>query len=990
MTTVLMALFQNAALLLAMMLVFDLITARAPIRARLLRQVLAGIILGGICIGLMMESMQLEEGIIFDTRSVLLSLTGLFLGPIPAVFAMCIAGVYRLALGGPGAVMGILVILATGTVGILWRRYTPNREKEIPVPELYGFGLVVHIVMLGLMLTLPIGTVQNAYTKIGAPVLLVYPLATVLLGRLLSARLQREAAADALVASEARYRGIFEAANVGKSITLPTGEVEVNRAFCEMLGYGREELRGKTWQELTPPEDVGPTQALLGPLLNGEQDAIRFEKRYVRKDGSLLFADVSAALQRDPYGHPTHFIVTVVDISERKTAERQLRDSEERFAKAFHVGPAGMTITRIVDGKFLDVNEAFLNMFGFTREEVIGHSSTELGMWTLEERAAIIRRQLAAGGLSSSELTATVKSGRRITVLFSSAPLTLNGEAHHITTMIDITDQKRSESEVRASDEKFSAAFHGNPTPFTIATLDGIFVDVNPAFERLTGFTRDHIIGKNAYELGLVTLDTRDHMVRILQSPGGSLRDFELEFLAADGTLRSILFSSETIQLQGIPHRLSSSQDITERKRAEDALHLYAERLANLHRIDQTIVRGVDAPDTITQDAILQLRELLHCTQVGVGFFDFESLDVRIFVTNNDEDVVLRKVLALPGELHVALAALDGHDGIQLENELPQSAVSSLVRMVLTIQARATVLAPIVSPHRVIGVLCLGWVAERNITAAEQDIAVEVANQISITIEQARLLQQSKRHAEELEERVRLRTLQLEAANNEMEAFSYSVSHDLRAPLRHISGYVELVHEQFPDGMPQKAKHYLDVVSDAAHRMAMLIDDLLQFSRTGRRELRHGSVDMNGLLHESIQELSPVTESRHVAWSIADLPRVSGDSSLLKQVWVNLLDNALKYTRPRHVTEIEVGFMRESHEVLFFVRDNGVGFDMQYANKLFSVFQRLHSLEEFEGTGIGLANVQRIVHKHGGRVWAESEPDKGAVFYFSIPERAQL
>jgi light-regulated signal transduction histidine kinase (bacteriophytochrome) len=234
---------------------------------------------------------------------------------------------------------------------------------------------------------------------------------------------------------------------------------------------------------------------------------------------------------------------------------------------------------------------------------------------------------------------------------------------------------------------------------------------------------------------------------------------------------------------------------------------------------------------------------------------------------------------------------------------------------------------------------------------------------------------------------VKDRTSALEEANRELEAFTYSVSHDLRAPLRHIDGYAQLLRQNPDLTMGGEAKRHLDVITSSAKRMGRLIDDLLQFSRMNRGDLRHYEWEMNDLVKEVISEMSLATENRTIDWKIAPLPRVCADRPMLKQVMANLVSNAVKYTSQRDHTEIEVGFNERPDEWEFFIRDNGAGFDMRYVDKLFGVFQRLHNESEFEGTGIGLANVRRIINRHGGRTWAEGKVDEGATFRFTLPRR---
>jgi PAS domain S-box-containing protein len=239
---------------------------------------------------------------------------------------------------------------------------------------------------------------------------------------------------------------------------------------------------------------------------------------------------------------------------------------------------------------------------------------------------------------------------------------------------------------------------------------------------------------------------------------------------------------------------------------------------------------------------------------------------------------------------------------------------------------------------------------------------------------------------QELEQRVADRTAQLQAANSELEAFAYSVSHDLRAPLRHIDGFIELLQKKVGGNLDEESQHYMGTISEAAQKMGRLIDELLSFSRMGRQSISFQKVDLRDLVRDIMREFEPDAAGRNIDWHIGDLPMVRGDATMLRIVLTNLMSNAFKFTQHRQLARIEIGSLPgQSSEAVVFVRDNGAGFDMAYADRLFGVFQRLHRAEEFEGTGIGLANVRRIITRHGGRVWAEGKPDQGAAFYIALP-----
>ena len=424
--------------------------------------------------------------------------------------------------------------------------------------------------------------------------------------------------------------------------------------------------------------------------------------------------------------------------------------------------------------------------------------------------------------------------------------------------------------------------------------------------------------------------------------------------------------------------------EIAERQQVEAAVHRQAERLQNLHKIDQAILLAVESPEAIAQTTLLHLRDLLHCQRASVGIFDLGRKEVRIFAADVNGVTIVQTGKVLAEDAYGDLEILRQGKTEIVEDTSRGTSPSVVARLLRAEGARSSINVPLVSAQGLYGALNVGWESPRTMAAEEIEIVGEVAGQITVAIEQAHLLQETQRHAAELEYRVTERTAQLEAANKELEAFSYSVSHDLRAPLRAVDGYTRILFEDYGSHLDAEGQRVCSVISQSARDMGQLIDALLAFSRVGRADLQPAAVDMATMARSIFFELTTPAVRERIDFHVGALLPVVGDPTLLRQVWRNLLSNAIKYSSKNERTVIEVSAEQRGGEIVYSVRDHGAGFDMRYVNKLFGVFQRLHSSKEFEGTGVGLAIVQRIINRHGGRVWAEGEIGQGATLHFTL------
>jgi PAS domain S-box-containing protein len=423
---------------------------------------------------------------------------------------------------------------------------------------------------------------------------------------------------------------------------------------------------------------------------------------------------------------------------------------------------------------------------------------------------------------------------------------------------------------------------------------------------------------------------------------------------------------------------IGTASDITESR-------TLAERLANLRRIDKAIL-AAKSPKEIAQVALSHLRQMVSCAYASVVLFDRQAQAANVLASQSDSDA------PQPSETPIELEAqfFEPVNGLwrgeiqQVEDCSSQPEAWSLATE-LHGDVRSYASIPLKLQEAVVGALHLGKRQTGFFSPEDLEVASEVTEQLAIAIQHANLLAQVQHYAEELEERIQERTAQLEAANKELEAFSYSVSHDLRAPLRAIDGYSQALLEDYESVLDEMGKAYLQYVRQSSHQMSGLIDDLLRLSRIMRSNMNRTQVDMSAIATQIANELQEAQPERQVEFIIAPEMIVDADENLIRIVMQNLLNNAWKFTSRHPTALIEVGTVeQEDGAQAYFVSDDGAGFNMAYSNKLFAPFQRLHGVHEFEGTGIGLATVQRIIKRHSGRVWAEGAVEQGARFYFTL------
>lgn len=730
---------------------------------------------------------------------------------------------------------------------------------------------------------------------------------------------------------------------------------KANPMFCSIMGYTEEEIKKITFRELTHPDDLAADLQNVRRLMNKEISVYRTEKRYIRKDGIIIWGALTVTSILDISGKFLYNLGIVEDITRRKNAEEKITQLNERISTATRASRVGIWDWD-VRNNVLTWDDMMYELYGMKRDHFAGAYEAWLkGLHPDDRESSRQETQLAISGKKDYDTEFRIIWPDGSLHIIKAKGEVFRDEKGDPVRMVginyDITEQKKAEDKVREKDLEFRKLSSNIPDmifQFTRKTDGSYCVPIaSEGIKNIFGCRPEDVINDFSPIATVIHPDDAERVIHDIEYSARHLTYFKCEFrVQIPGREIQWIYSNSS------PEKLSDGSitwygynvDITNRKITEEALRDKGSRL-----------------ELAMQTSNMAWWEM----DINTGSVTFDDRKALMLGYSPDQFTHYSDFTSLlhPEDLNKAMDAMRKHisglsDKYEVEYRIRKNSGEYLWFYDIG--------AVVKRDNNNNPALILGFVMDISYRKKAED--------------------EIRKLNETLEERVVERTSQLKEANQELEAFSYSVSHDLRSPLRHINGFAEILVREYNDLLPEDAHKLLDTIILSAKKMGTLIDDLLSFSRNGRAELKKSAIDMKRVVDESLIQIGPSLKGRNIQWKISKLPDVKGDYNLLLMVWTNLIDNAVKYTRAREKAVIKIGYKKEERETVFFIKDNGVGFDMQYAHKLFGVFQRLHPSSQFEGTGIGLANVRRIILRHGGRIWVQAKPDKGATFYFSIPK----
>ncbi len=744
---------------------------------------------------------------------------------------------------------------------------------------------------------------------------------------------------------------------------LLTNQIVRSDNLEEIYGLSPGQLEGTFdgFLKLVHPEDRERVQAAIAHAV-AETTLYSLEFRIQSSPEEMRWILGKGRVFKDGSGKAVRITGIAMDISDRKQTEASLRQTQQRFETFMNYSPIAAYF-KDEAGRYIYVNPMVERLWDRPLEEWVGQTDLDLFPLKAAEKlqahdASVWETDQALEFLETAEHP----DGRHYWISWKFPMIEPSGRRLLAGISLDITEQKRTQEErdrlladLESQQQLLSAVLQQMPAGAVVAEApSGRLVLMNHQVRDIFGISRNPLITLPNYLQAPYLFfhpDGRPYepaelpLARSLET-GEVIAAEEIEIHRADGTRVTVLANAGPIRNGDckIVAAVVTFYDITDRKQAQFALLESEQRFRTMADAAPVYIwlSGTDKLCYYFNKPWLEFTGRTLEEEMGNGWVEgVHPDDLQFCFETYSNAFDLRQ----PFEMEYRLRRYDGEYRWVLDRAVPRFSPDGQFE---------------------------GYVGSCT------DISDRKIYENEIT-----------RLNASLERRVQERTAQLEAANQELESFAYSVSHDLRAPLRHISGFVNLLRKRIEPSLDENSQRYLNIIAQSTRQAEELIDNLLAFSRMARLEMRFIKVDMNQLVQEVRQTLEIHSGDRKIIWDITPLTPVEGEPTMLRLVIQNLLDNAIKYTQRCESAEIAVGFDSSDQDYIFFVRDNGIGFDMRYAHKLFGVFQRLHSNPDFVGTGIGLANVRRIIHRHGGRTWAEGEVNIGATFYFSLPKNPE-
>ncbi len=702
------------------------------------------------------------------------------------------------------------------------------------------------------------------------------------------------------------------------------------------------------WATLLHPEDLQKVmEAIQGQLKKSEPYTIEY--RVMNKAGNWRWWSARGTAVRDKNNIPYSWIGSITDITIGKLEEETLRESERKLREVQEMAHLGFWSWDIKTGN-VEWSEEVYKIFSLDPKEFKPQidSILKLSPWPEDQQrdTELINHAIKTRTPGFYEQK-FLHPDQSIGYYYSTfqGKYDVNGNLISIVgTALDITERKIAEIALRESEAKFRKLLESLPLPLCYVNKNGLMSFRNERFVKVFGYSEIEVPGIDEWwlkaypneEYRREVIQNWDSAVERAAKSGTDIESELYHITCKDGTVREIIISGITIK----DDLLATFIDLTERIKAEEEIRNNEKRFKELiESLPQLFwTTRVDGPCDYLSKQWIEYTGVPESEQLGYGWLE------QLHPEDRERTVSDWMEKVKTGDSFDIEFRIRRNDGIYH-----------------WFKTRAV-------PMRDINGNITKWFGSNTDFDDTKRAEYEI---IKLN--------------ETLEHRILIRTEQLETANKELEAFSYSVSHDLRAPLRGINGFVQILMDDYGSRLDDEAKRICTVIMENSHKMGHLIDDLLAFSRLGRTEMQLSVVDMKTMVNSMYYELTDAISRKRIDLRIDDISSLNGDPTLLRQVWANLLSNAIKYSSKKEKAEISVSCKKEKNQCVYCIRDNGVGFDMKYADKLFGVFQRLHSTKEFEGTGVGLAIVQRIIRRHGGDVRAEGEIDKGAAFYFSLP-----